>query len=47
MNLIEYEKRSPGHTISSLRASEPSRDPTFWQERNRFYEGLKIAGLPD
>jgi tetratricopeptide (TPR) repeat protein len=47
MNLIEYEKRSPGQTISGLRASEPSRDPAFWQERNRFYEGLRIAGLPD
>jgi DNA-binding winged helix-turn-helix (wHTH) protein/TolB-like protein/Tfp pilus assembly protein PilF len=46
MNLIEYKKRIPGHTISSLRASEPSRHPAFWQERNRFYEGLKIAGLP-
>jgi tetratricopeptide (TPR) repeat protein len=46
MNLIEYQKRIAGHTISSLRASEPSRHPAFWQERNRFYEGLKIAGLP-
>ncbi|NOJ41158.1 winged helix-turn-helix domain-containing tetratricopeptide repeat protein [Bradyrhizobium australiense] len=45
-HLIEYQKRSPGHTISSLKASERSRDPAFWRERNRFYEGLKNAGLP-
>jgi len=46
VNLIEYQKRLPGHTVGSLKASEYSRDPTFWLERNRFYEGLKLAGLP-
>jgi DNA-binding winged helix-turn-helix (wHTH) protein/TolB-like protein/Tfp pilus assembly protein PilF len=47
INLAEYQKRTPGHTIASLKASEPSRHPAFWQERNRFYEGLKLAGLPE
>ena len=47
MNLAEYQKRFPGHTIGGLRASELSRRPAFWQERNRFYEGLKLAGLPE
>jgi TolB-like protein/Tfp pilus assembly protein PilF len=46
-NLAEYQKRTPGPTISSLKASEPSRHPAFWQERNRFYDGLKLAGLPE
>jgi DNA-binding winged helix-turn-helix (wHTH) protein/TolB-like protein/tetratricopeptide (TPR) repeat protein len=46
-NLVEYQKRIPGHTIGSLKASEPSLRPAFWQERNRFYEGLKLAGLPE
>lgn len=46
-NLIEYQKRIPGHTLGSLKASEPSRHPAFWQERGRFYEGLKLAGLPE
>jgi DNA-binding winged helix-turn-helix (wHTH) protein/TolB-like protein/Flp pilus assembly protein TadD len=46
-DLIEYQKRIPGHTISSLKASEPSRNAAFWQERNRFYEGLRMAGLPE
>lgn len=47
INLIEYQKRIPGQTIGGLKASEQSRHPAFWQERNRFYEGLKNAGLPE
>lgn len=46
-NLIEYQKRIPGHTVSSLRASEPSRNAAFWRERSRFYEGLRMAGLAE
>ena len=46
-NLIEYLKLVPGQTVSSLRASEASRNAAFWQERNRFYEGLRMAGLPE
>lgn len=46
-NLIEYQKRIPGSSVSSLKASESSRDVAFWRERNRFYEGLKLAGLPE
>ena len=47
LNLAEYRKYIPGHTVSSLRASEPSRNEAFWIERNRFYEGLRKAGLPE
>ena len=47
MNLAEYQNRFPGHTIGSLKATELSRHPAFWQGRNRFYEGLKLAGLPE
>jgi ATP-dependent Lhr-like helicase len=47
MNLAEYQNRFPGHTIGSLKATELSRHSAFWQGRNRFYEGLKLAGLPD
>ncbi|TYL82853.1 winged helix-turn-helix domain-containing protein [Bradyrhizobium cytisi] len=46
-NLVEYQKRIPGHTVSGLKASESSRNAAFWQERNRFYEGLRLAGLPE
>ena len=47
MNLAEYQNRFPGHTIGSLKATELSRQSAFWQGLNRFYEGLKLAGLPD
>lgn len=46
-HLIEYQKTHPGDTVGSLKASEYSRDAVFWQERNRFYEGLRMAGLPE
>ncbi|WP_027531484.1 transcriptional regulator [Bradyrhizobium sp. WSM3983] len=46
-NLVEYQKTHPDDTIGSLKASEPSRNAAFWEERNRFYEGLKMAGLPE
>lgn len=46
-HLIEYQKTHPGDTVGSLKASEYSRNAVFWQERNRFYEGLRMAGLPE
>jgi tetratricopeptide (TPR) repeat protein len=45
-NLARYEKLIPGHTISSLRATESSTNAAFWSERDRFYVGLEKAGLP-
>ena len=47
LNLAEYRKYIPGHTVGSLKASEPSRNAAFWAERERFYEGLRKAGLPE
>lgn len=46
-NLARYLRILPGHTISSLKATETSRNPDFWAERERFYVGLKTAGLPE
>lgn len=46
-NLTESQKTHPGDTVSSLKSSEYSRNAVFWQERNRFYEGLGMAGLPE
>lgn len=46
-NLAAFQRIIPGHTVGSLRASEPSKDPDFWAERKRFYEGLRMAGLAD
>jgi hypothetical protein len=45
-NLATFRRIVPGHTVGSLQRSEPSKDPAFWAERERFYEGLKKAGLP-
>jgi TolB-like protein/DNA-binding winged helix-turn-helix (wHTH) protein len=46
-HLAEYQKRIPGHGISSLKASEPSTNAAFWAQEDRFYEGLRKAGAPE
>lgn len=46
-NLAEFRRLIPNHTVSSLRATEMSRNETFWVAENRFYEGLRKAGLPE
>lgn len=46
-NLAQFRRYIPNQTISSLRATEMSRNETFWVEENRFYEGLRKAGLPE
>jgi TolB-like protein/class 3 adenylate cyclase len=37
----------PGFTIHRFRASEPSDNPTYLAGRERFYEGLRMAGVPE
>lgn len=44
-NLAAYEKILPASSISGLRATEFSQSPAFWAERDRFYVGLRLAGL--
>lgn len=44
-HLAAFCQRVPGHSIASLRATERSTDPRFVLQRNRFYDGLKRAGL--
>ena len=44
-NLAAFQKLIPKQTVSGLRATESSRSPAFWAERERFYEGLSKAGL--
>jgi hypothetical protein len=34
-------------TISRFRAKAPSDDPTFLAKRERVYEGMRIAGVPE
>jgi DNA-binding winged helix-turn-helix (wHTH) protein len=44
-HLSAFRRQVPGHTVDSLRSTERSHDATFVLQRNRFYEGLKRAGL--
>ena len=45
-NLEVFSRITPGQSVSSLKATEASKNPAFWAERERFYEGLRQAGLP-
>jgi len=45
-HLAEFRKLIPGQTIASLRSTEKSTSPAFWAQEDRFYEGLRKAGLP-
>ena len=44
-NLAAFEKLVPRQTVASLRAAETSKNANFWTERERFYSGLREAGL--
>lgn len=44
-HLAAFCRHVPWHTIDSLRATERSHDPKFLHQRNRFYDGLRRAGL--
>jgi hypothetical protein len=45
--LAEFRKMVPSETISTLRASARSTDAKFLVQQERFFEGLRTAGLPD
>lgn len=44
-HLAIFRRSVPGHTLASLRDTERSRQPLFKRQRDRFYEGLRRAGL--
>jgi len=44
-HLAMFRRSVPGHTLASLRDTERSRQPLFKRQRDRFYEGLRRAGL--
>ena len=37
----------PGFTIRRFRANAPSDNPTYLAGRERFYEGMRMAGVPE
>lgn len=45
-HLARFREQTAGHTIESLQATERSSNPIFRQQRDRFYEGLRRAGMP-
>lgn len=45
--LAEFRKAEPSATIAGLRAQAYSTEPGFVVQRERLYEGLRIAGLPE
>ena len=45
--LAEFRKLVPSATISTLRIAARSTDPKFVLQQERFFEGLRTAGLPE
>jgi len=45
--LAEFRKAKPSATIASLRATARSTDAAFIAQQERFFEGLRVAGLPE
>ena len=37
----------PTFTIRRFRANAPSDNPTYLAGRERFYEGMRMAGVPE
>jgi Tfp pilus assembly protein PilF len=46
-NLERYKHLIEIHTISGLKNIEHSRNAVFLTQRERFYDGLRKAGLPE
>lgn len=47
IQIQELLRLRPGFTLTQFRSREPSREATFLAHRQRVYEGLRRAGLPD
>ena len=43
----EVQRLRPGFTLERMRAREPSDAPAFQAQRERVYEGLRRAGMPE
>ena len=43
----EALKRQPNYTIARQRASRGSTEPAFVAGLEHFFDGLRLAGLPD
>ena len=45
--LAEFRRLQPGYTMASFRAEKLSDNAVFLGQRERYYRGLQLAGLPD
>lgn len=45
--MAKFQELRPGFTLSRFRAVEPSDAPAFKAQRERVYEGLRRAGMPE
>jgi TolB-like protein/DNA-binding winged helix-turn-helix (wHTH) protein/tetratricopeptide (TPR) repeat protein len=45
--LAKFRQMKPSATIASLRAQARSTEPGFVTQQERFFEGLRLAGLPE
>jgi TolB-like protein/DNA-binding winged helix-turn-helix (wHTH) protein len=43
----EFQRLQPHYTVESFRREGQSRNPDFLRQRERFYAGLRRAGLPE
>jgi hypothetical protein len=44
-HLAAFERLLPQETVAAMRAAESSKNAIYWSERDRFYSGLRKAGL--
>ena len=46
-HVAEMLERKPGMTIASLRATRGSKEPAYLAGMEHFYDGLRLAGMPE
>ncbi|TYO65040.1 adenylate/guanylate cyclase domain-containing protein [Bradyrhizobium hipponense] len=47
VEMAEFQRLNPGFTLGRFKAVEPSDRPAFVAQRQRVYEGLRQAGMPE
>jgi tetratricopeptide (TPR) repeat protein len=45
--MAEFQRLAPGFTLTRMKQLEPSEEPEFLAQRQRIYEGLRRAGMPE
>lgn len=45
--MAQFQRLRPGFTLSRWRATEVSKWPAYLEQRQRLYEGLRRAGMPE